>query len=83
MVPAWLHIVSQAALALGSACALVLAIDIARHPQRMGIMNVVWPVNALFGTVPVAWAYFRRGRATHRQTHVNTAQASGKRQRQR
>jgi len=29
----------------------------------MAIMNVVWPITALFGTVLVVWAYFRYGRA--------------------
>ena len=29
----------------------------------MWIMNVVWPVTALFGTVFLTWFYFRYGRA--------------------
>ncbi len=37
-------------------------IDEMRHPQRMWIMNVVWPVVALFGTGLTICAYFRFGR---------------------
>jgi hypothetical protein len=32
----------------------------------MWIMNVVWPVTALFGTLPWLWAYFRYGRLAPR-----------------
>jgi hypothetical protein len=28
----------------------------------MWIMNIVWPVNGLFGTVPTLWLYYRFGR---------------------
>jgi len=53
-------------LALGVVCAIIIAIDVARHPQHMWIMDVVWPVTALFGTVWIAWQYFAYGRlATH------------------
>ena len=49
MVPQWLHILSIASLLLGFACAVLIAVDVRRHPQQMGIMNIVWPVTALFG----------------------------------
>jgi len=52
---------SIAALLLGSACATVVAVDVARRPQKMAVMNVVWPVTALFGTVLSLWGYFRYG----------------------
>jgi hypothetical protein len=51
MVPDWLHDLSIAYLLLGAICAAVIAYDELRHPQHMWIMNVVWPVTALFGTV--------------------------------
>ncbi len=62
MIPAWLHVLSVASLLLGVLCLVVILADIIRHPQHMGIMNVVWPVTALFGTVWVAWQYVRYGR---------------------
>ncbi len=62
MVPAWLHVLAIAALALGAGCALLIAIDVSRRPQHMWIMNIVWPVTALFGGALVVWAYFGYGR---------------------
>jgi hypothetical protein len=60
--PPWLHDLSIAYLAFGCACAAAIAIDLIRHPQHMWIMNVVWPVTALFGTAWVAWQYLTYGR---------------------
>lgn len=62
MVPDWLHTLSLAALVGGFVCAGVIVADEVRHPQHMWIMNVVWPVVALFGTVLTLWGYFRYGR---------------------
>lgn len=62
MIPDWLHALSIAMLVLGAGCALYIACDVAAHPQKMWIMNVVWPVTALFGTVLTTWAYLRYGR---------------------
>lgn len=62
MFPSWLHVLPIVMLLIGTACALVLAIDVRRHPQRMAIMNIVWPVTALFGTGLTVWAYYRYGR---------------------
>ncbi|EJW13171.1 putative integral membrane protein [Rhodovulum sp. PH10] len=66
MIPTWLHVLSIVSLLAGFAIAIGIAIDVMRHPQHMGIMNVVWPLSALFGTVIVLWGYLRYGRlATH------------------
>src|SRR3569833_2012267 len=62
MVPNWLHILSVAMVALGLACASIIAWDETRHPQYMWIMNIVWPICALYGTVFWLWGYFRFGR---------------------
>jgi hypothetical protein len=40
-----------------------------RHPQKMGIMNVVWPVTGLYGSVFALWAYFRYGRKKAADQH--------------
>lgn len=76
MIPHWLHLASIFALALGFAAARVIMIDEMRHPQHMWIMNVVWPVVALFGTVLAIWAYFRYGRLKAKEVAVN-AKSSG------
>ena len=77
MIPHWLTILSLAMLALGAMCAAVITVDLIRgHRQHMWIMNLVWPLTALFGTVFTVWDYFRYGRlATHRR--VMAAKAHG------
>ncbi|HEU4375397.1 MAG TPA: DUF4396 domain-containing protein [Telluria sp.] len=62
MIPAWLHLLSLLFLVLGFGCAAWVAFDILRHPQHMGIMNLVWPVITLSGTVFTLWLYLRYGR---------------------
>jgi len=62
VIPAWLHSLSIAFLLLGLVCAVVVAADLVRHKQHMWIMNVVWPVTGLFGTVWIVWQYFTYGR---------------------
>lgn len=63
-MPDWLHILAFASLAIAVSCALVVAVDVARRPQQMWIMNVVWPVTTLFGSILCTWFYFRHGRQT-------------------
>ncbi len=71
MIPAWLHDLSIAYLLLGLVCALAIAGDLVRHRQHMTIMNAVWPVTALFGTVWTLWQYFAYGRlASHQQVQA-------------
>jgi hypothetical protein len=60
--PEWLQVLSSLSLALGVACALVLAVDVARRPQKMAVMNLVWPITALFGSLIWLAFYFRWGR---------------------
>ena len=44
------------------ACALLIAIDEFRHPQKMWIMNIVWPLTALYFSFFALWGYFGAGR---------------------
>jgi hypothetical protein len=62
MIPLWLHLLSIASLVLGFLCAAIIVADEFSHPQHMWIMNVVWPVVALFGSVVVVENYFKYGR---------------------
>lgn len=57
-----LEIVSWISLDIAFACAIVIAIDEARHPQKMWVMNFVWPITALYFSVFAVWGYFRIGR---------------------
>jgi len=65
--PEWLHTLSIISLVIAALCALAIVIDILRgHRQHMWIMNVVWPVTALYGSVFALYAYFTVGRlSTH------------------
>lgn len=58
VLPIWLQFVANTSLALAMVSAVAIAIHLARHPQKMWIMNVVWPVTALFGSVLILWFYF-------------------------
>lgn len=58
--------VSTVMVVLGVACAAFVAVDVARRPQRMGVMSLVWPLTALFGSLLWLAAYLRWGRATRR-----------------
>ncbi len=55
-------------LLIGGACAAIIAIDLlAGHKQHMWIMNVVWPITALYAGPLALWGYFKAGRlSTHR-----------------
>lgn len=77
MIPQWFTMLSILMLVLGGLCALVIVLDLLLgNKQHMWIMNIVWPVTALFGTVLALWAYFKYGRlATHRK--VMEAQERG------
>ena len=56
--------VTFAWISIGTAlsCALIIALDEVRNPQPMGVMNVVWPVTALYFSIFGVWAYLRWGR---------------------
>lgn len=47
-IPPWLELLAWASLALCFACALLILIQTIRTPQKMGIMNLVWPITALY-----------------------------------
>lgn len=68
-VPPWLQALAWGGLGLAGLSALVLLFDICllRYRQRMPVMEVVWPVTALyFGPVAV-WMYLRYGRQQTRK----------------
>lgn len=67
---AWLSIV----VAVG--CAVWVTVDVFRRPQQMAVMNVVWPVTMLFGSVAWLTFYLRSGRATPRGTSSRTSDRS-------
>jgi hypothetical protein len=69
-MPDWLTALSIISLGLAVACTLAIALDIAlgRH-QPMAIMNLVWPITALYAGPLGLWAYWRLGRAPRHAGH--------------
>ncbi|MBP1849885.1 DUF4396 domain-containing protein [Rhizobium halophytocola] len=66
MFPLWFRLLSSASLLLAVACAVFILLDLSRRPQPMRIMNVVWPVCALFGSIFLLVFYCLYGRAKTR-----------------
>lgn len=62
MIPAWLTVLSWFAIVAGVLSAAWIGVDVLRHPQKMTIMSVVWPIVGLFGPGLMVWAYFAWGR---------------------
>lgn len=61
MAPYWLDVLSWISLALSFLCALVIVAHEVKRPQKMWIMNLVWPLTALYASVLALWAYFTIG----------------------
>jgi hypothetical protein len=72
-----MHALAIVSLVLGGACAVWIAFDETRHPQHMAIMNFVWPLTALFGSVLVLWQYHTYGRSGAREGSFGIKVANG------
>jgi hypothetical protein len=65
-----LYALSIASLIVCVACAAAIAIHIAMgHGQQMWIMNVVWPLTALYFGPVALWYYFAYGRLPREKRH--------------
>lgn len=67
--PEWLHVLSWAYLSVCFLCAAIIIIDELRRAQKMGIMNLVWPITALYFGPAALWGYFRSGLKITKQRH--------------
>ena len=56
------HLIAIVSLAIAFACALVIVVDELLRPQKMWIMNLVWPLTTLFGSCLWLVAYLMWGR---------------------
>ena len=72
-----LKVFAWISLCIAFACALFIAADETRRPQKMGVMNVVWPISALYFSVLAVWAYFRWGRTKTKQAMEGRHHGSG------
>ncbi len=66
-LPPWIDGLAWLFLAGGFACAGIIGVDLVRQPQKMAIMNWVWPITALYAGPLALWAYIRLGRSTAAQ----------------
>jgi Domain of unknown function (DUF4396) len=53
---------------------LVIVADLTAHPQPMWIMNIVWPLTALYAGPLALWAYYRIGRQSS-ERNINQAES--------
>jgi len=60
-MPSWLVAVSYVSIILGFVTAGIITADVISHPQRMRIMNVVWPVTGLYLPLVGLWLYRQLG----------------------
>ncbi|WP_297298146.1 DUF4396 domain-containing protein [uncultured Methylovirgula sp.] len=72
--PLWLHILAEISLELGLVSALIIIADETSRPQQMWIMNLVWPLCALFGGLIWLALYFRWKRGVPRNRGSAEAQ---------
>lgn len=82
-------IAAWVSIGVATASAILIAIDERRRPQPMAVMNVVWPVTALYASALALWAYRRFARASsadagghghtgmHHDGHVRSGNAHG------
>src|SRR5256885_16910864 len=76
MAPHWFDLVAWVALGLGFASALVIVADIflLGNRQHMAIMDLAFPLTALYLGPIALWAYFARGRRMSRKRmHMHMA----------
>jgi hypothetical protein len=57
-----LHTVSIWFLIFSGITVIILAVDVMRHPQKMAVMNWVWPITALYFGPFALWSYYNFGR---------------------
>ena len=71
-MPEWLIVVSIVSLALAGVSALIIGADLVTgSAQKMWIMDVVWPVTALWAGPLALWSYFRFGRAGSKRAAIS------------
>ena len=80
MTTDWLELLATASLALAFLCATIIIGLLYARPQKMWIMNIVWPVTALyFGPISV-WGLWRMGTPPASPVHRARQDAGHKRE---
>jgi hypothetical protein len=72
--PTWLYVVAWVSLTTGFVSALYIAALVNRRPQKMGVMNIVWPVSGLYlGPIAVALFHIYQRRMQQKQPQEENA----------
>ncbi|MEC4817703.1 MAG: DUF4396 domain-containing protein [Scytonema sp. PMC 1069.18] len=67
-MPQWLYDLAIFSLITAGICCLIIIIDIfTKHPQNMWIMQLVWPITALWSGPLGLYAYYKIGRLSTKQ----------------
>lgn len=61
-MPQWLFLLAVVSLGVAILCTVFIILDLRGRPQHMWIMNLVWPITALYAGPLGLWAYYRIGR---------------------
>ena len=67
--PDWLGILSWVYLSVSFVCAAIIIGDELRRPQKMMIMNFVWPITALYLGPAALWGYLKSGSKMAQHPH--------------
>ena len=70
----WLSTLSILSLIVAGMCAVWIAADVLRHKQHMWIMNLVWPITALYAGPIALFAYYKVGRLSTHEAMVAAKQ---------
>ncbi len=67
-MPEWLNVLAIISLVTAGICFLIIAVDVfIKNPQNMWIMQIVWPVTALWSGPLGLYAYYKVGRLSTKQ----------------
>ena len=70
------EVVSWAAVSVGLLSSIVITLDLPRRrPQQMFVMNLVWPINALWAGPIGLWAYWQLGRTAQLPPNRDTSKS--------
>jgi hypothetical protein len=60
--PLWMDRLANCSLLVAGLSVIAIVLDEMQYPQKMWIMNLVWPLTAIFGSLVWLVAYWRWGR---------------------
>ena len=69
-----LHTLSLASIAIAIICLVIIAADVIRNPQKMWIMNIVWPVTGLYSGPLGLLVYYKIGKNSPKKISVGSHQ---------